>query len=514
MKSFQNLLEDQKKKQKKEQVAIAEAAQDYSIEIQHTEGLGQAFLKGGPSKTIAEGEPISNAAVSVITNFQADLDTIGDADYREFKQTVAKYKTLLGELPASYDKGRFSKREVDYIGKIVAPVIAELHPLTGLFTKVRFGFKDFLKQFKPLKLGERLLGNVPILGAKIRDIVEAKEAGEREIRRAEKVRGKDIAREARMSKENALMGFESDSSIDTLEGATREEAFKETPAHRIVSKEPRFKKGAQAEEQREELAEKQDDQFEENKNLFEVIAENTGRTVELLEEGEKGGGGGILDTVKDVATSPVGMVAGGAGGVMLAKKYGKKLKTMAKGAIGKGSKFVKGAARVGGRLFLQLLAAISVFDAASSAAAADEILGKEKEDLTVRDRASAGVGGLLEGLSFGLLKKDKIAKWLAGSGEDKVVEANVIPDAGEIKEATDTAPVKDLVNIASKRTVVRTTLETTGLENMLEKILPKSQNNTVISPNNTIQTANTTQVLPNLLNKNVDDTILALKSVY
>ena len=176
---------------------------------------------------------------------------------------------------------------------------------------------------------------------------------------------------------------------------------------------------------------------------------------------------------------------------------------------------VKGAARVGGRLFLPLLAAISVFDAASSAAAADEILGKEKEDLTVRDRASAGVGGLLEGLSFGLLKKDKIAKWLAGSGEDKVVEANVIPDAGEIKEATDTAPVKDLVNIASKRTVVRTTLETTGLENMLEKMLPKSQtNNTVISPNNTIQTSNNTQILPNLLNKNIDDTILALKAVY
>ena len=146
MESFQNLLEEQKKKQKKEQVAIAEAAQDYSIEIQHTEGLGQAFLKGGPSKTIAEGEPISNAAVSVITNFQADLDMIGDADYAKFKSTISKYKTLLGELPGSYEKGRFSKREVEYISKMVAPVIAELQPLTGVFTKVRFAFKVSKKE--------------------------------------------------------------------------------------------------------------------------------------------------------------------------------------------------------------------------------------------------------------------------------------------------------------------------------------------------------------------------------
>ena len=69
MESFQNLLEEQKKKQKKEQVAIAEAAQDYSLEVQTAEGLGETFLKGGPSKTIVKGEPISNAAVSIITNF-------------------------------------------------------------------------------------------------------------------------------------------------------------------------------------------------------------------------------------------------------------------------------------------------------------------------------------------------------------------------------------------------------------------------------------------------------------
>ena len=45
---------------------------------------------------------------------------------------------------------------------------------------------------------------------------------------------------------------------------------------------------------------------------------------------------------------------------------------------------------------------------------AGELLGKEKEDLTLRDRASAGAGGLVDFLSFGLLQKEKVAKFLAG----------------------------------------------------------------------------------------------------
>jgi len=537
MKSFQNLLETQKVSQKKEQVAIAEAAQDYSLEIQQARGLGESFLSGGPStgpkgSVIAEGAPISNAVVSIISNFQSDLDMIGDADYAQFKGTIDKYVSLLKELPGSSDKGRFSKREVAYISEMIAPVIAELQPLTGAFTKVRFAFKDFLKEFKPIKIAERLLGDFPVLGAKIKAAVAAEEEDGGELRRAEKAKGKEQARFARKKayggEDSGDLGYESIRDIAqevhhseeelVKESPTyKEEIAKETPAHRIVSKEQRFK-GTQAEEQREEVAAKQDDQFQENKNLFELIAENTGRTADLLRGGgmglggddDEGGGGGFL-------SGTTGTVAKAGAGLFLVNKYKKQLGKAAKGAVKKGGKFLKGAARVGGRLFLPVLAAISIFDAASAAASADEILGKEKEDLTVRDRASAGVGGLLEGLSFGLIKKDKIAKWLAGVGSgsaDKMIEPSDIPPTGE-GDIADTTPVKDLVNIASKRTVVRTTLETTGLENMLEKMFPKSpNNNTVISPNNTIQTSNNTQVYPDLLNKNIDETIAALKAVY
>ena len=71
------------------------------------------------------------------------------------------------------------------------------------------------------------------------------------------------------------------------------------------------------------------------------------------------------------------------------------------------------------------------------------------------------------------------------------------------------------VNIDSKRTIVRTTLETDGLENMLQKMIPSvPQNNTVVAPNNTIQNASNTTVLPKMTNRNLDETIYSLKNVY
>ena len=76
--------------------------------------------------------------------------------------------------------------------------------------------------------------------------------------------------------------------------------------------------------------------------------------------------------------------------------------------------------------------------------------------------------------------------------------------------------MKDIVNIDSKRTVVRTVLETDNLENILQKLLPENQmqNNTVVTPNNTINTASQTTVLPKMQSKNLDGTVLSLKNVY
>ena len=51
---------------------------------------------------------------------------------------------------------------------------------------------------------------------------------------------------------------------------------------------------------------------------------------------------------------------------------------------------------------------------------------------------------------------------------------------------------------------------------MLQKLLPEggSQNNIITAPNNTIQNANTTNVLGKMNTKNIDNTVVQLKNVY
>ena len=111
MADFQKLLSEQKQEQDKEQVAISEAAQTYALEIQKEQGLGQDFIKSAG---------ISNAAVSVVQNFQQDLDLIADADFTGFKDIVEKYKVLLSELEGNR---RFDNKqeELNSIGKTSNP---------------------------------------------------------------------------------------------------------------------------------------------------------------------------------------------------------------------------------------------------------------------------------------------------------------------------------------------------------------------------------------------------------
>ena len=109
MANFSELLKDQKEKQDKETVAISEAAQSYSLQIQKEKGFGQSFIKGDK-----DNDPISNAAVSVVQQFQGELDTIADNDFTYLKDLIAKYNTFFEELPKSIDKERFTAKEGDF----------------------------------------------------------------------------------------------------------------------------------------------------------------------------------------------------------------------------------------------------------------------------------------------------------------------------------------------------------------------------------------------------------------
>ena len=503
MANFQALLQEQKGKQDKEQVAISEAAQTFSLQIQKELGLGQSFIKK---------EGISNAAVTVVQNFQGALDEIADADFTRFKDIVETYKTLLGELEGSR---RFDNTEKEYITKIISPVLAEIYPLANAFTRVRFGLRDFVKQFKPLKLSARVFGGVPILGTAIQKKIERQEAGEQELRRAERKRGQDIARESRREIEEQIDGT---SPVSPAEAIMEEPMIEDKP---IVSKRTELAPQAQVaqskaskEEATEEQRAVEEDRFEEQIGLFEMIAESTYETNEnikkLLEVQEEvaedsDGGGSFLKTA-----------AGTAAGIGVAKKLSgkskaggivQKSKDAVKKGVSKAGRFAKGAVRGAGRLFLPLAAALAIFDTAASAAQADEVLGKKEEDLTIRDRASAGVGGLLEGLSFGLIKKDKVAKFLAGSNDDAGVDTSLVPNKSEAVQAAAEVGgnVKDMVNIDSKRTIIRTQLETSGMENMMEKLIEKMPpSNNVVNTNQQINSASTNNVLPDLSNKNID----------
>ena len=185
---FKSLLKEQKEKKQKEVISIAEATQNYALQIQKDEGFGQQFFKR---------EGISNSAVSVVQNFTNELDGIADASepYKNIKELLGKYNVLLKELPGSVKKDRFSEKEALYITKVVDPVLRELNSVTGPLLRTRLAFRDFIKQFKPIKIADRLFGNIPIVGGLIKRKIERQEAGEQELRSAERTKQREASRE-------------------------------------------------------------------------------------------------------------------------------------------------------------------------------------------------------------------------------------------------------------------------------------------------------------------------------
>ena len=65
---------------------------------------------------------------------------------------------------------------------------------------------------------------------------------------------------------------------------------------------------------------------------------------------------------------------------------------------------------------------MSIFDAAKGVADAGELLDKEDDELTFRDKASSGFAGFLSGLTFGLVDKKKMANKLAGTSGEPTIE--------------------------------------------------------------------------------------------
>lgn len=124
------------------------------------------------------------------------------------------------------------------------------------------------------------------------------------------------------------------------------------------------------------------------------------------------------------------------------KQTGKKIKNVGKvlkntkagskavGAVSKLGGFLKVGIRGLSKVAAPLAAGMALYDGVTGAMNADEMLGKKKEDLTVRDRIAGGAGGLLSGLTFGLVEASSIAKFVAADPKDP----DKTPEAKEAKK--------------------------------------------------------------------------------
>ena len=361
-------------------------------------------------------------------------------------------------------------------------MLLRLNFLTKLSTKLSLSFRDFKKELKPLKLAKRIgLTNVPIIGKKIERAIESEDRAE--------ARGLQMKRQLR--RKSAKADLKSDTSApQPMEGSPddKEDLAKRATAGSLGMdlSMPGF--GGDGEEQVEEERES-DKQFGLSSNLLEKIYEESKLTNELLGNNEKkstgllGGiaasllGGGAIATglaamklslansmrslvglppkavktpVGPVGTAPSktvpkgakmvtkagALTAAGASTTATAAMTKTNKGALVKNNVKKGAKIAgnvaKGAARVAGRVFLPLAAVMSIFDAASGVAQTGELLGKDEEDLTFRDKASAGFGGFLSGLTFGLIDKKKTANFLAGDSDAPSV-AEQHDDLGLVK---------------------------------------------------------------------------------
>ena len=122
----------------------------------------------------------------------------------------------------------------------------------------------------------------------------------------------------------------------------------------------------------------------------------------------------------------------------------------------------KVAGRLFGKLFLPLTVGMAVLDTGSGVANAGEILGKEGP-LTFRDRVAGGVGGVLDGLTVGMLNKEKIAKKIAAAPEEAIKKIAAAPEEAikKIPKVLNTSQKKsDILNAVTK--------ESQQLKNMVD----------------------------------------------
>ena len=473
--NFKSILKRQKEDESDPKFAISDSLQEYQSQLERSAGYtSQAKLNDAE---------IRQEIVNFVIDYSVvELDSLKGMDFDDAKTQQQTTEKTIKEYEGLFKKGIISEEELAYIQETVGKTNVELKKVLGLSTKLSLSFRDFKKELKPLKLAKRIgLTNVPIIGKRIERAIESEERAEqRGISAKRQLRRKETKGSLKQGggKSAGAKGGREEIAKDASAGSLGMDLMPDTADSGLADSED-------ATEQERES----DKQFDTSSGLLEKIYEEQKLTNELLggkKEDDKGffegiggallplaaltGLGGIITSSitglgSTLASSMRGMlglppkapkgpvgttskaVATGSGTKAVTttgtdKKDLKKTKvktgTVVKNNLKKGAKVagkVAGtAARIGGRVFLPIAAVMGIFDAAKGVAQTGDLLDKEEgEDISFRDKASAGFAGFLSGMTFGLVDKKKTAKYLAGGDKDGPTTMEAHDDLGLIE---------------------------------------------------------------------------------
>ena len=460
--NFKSLLKAQKKDESDPKFALSDALQEYQSQLEKSAGYtNQAKLNDAG---------IRQDIIQFVIDYPiVELDALKGMDFDDAKTSQLTTEKTIKEYENLRKKDIITEEELAYIQETVGKTNAELKKVLGLSTKLSLGFRDFKKELKPLKLARRVgLTNVPIIGKRIERAIESEERAEQ----------KGLSAKRQLRRKTAKGELKAGTSTPAAAGtsAGREDVAKRTVAKSIGVDSFQSEGAGGDSEDRVEQERESDAQFDTTSGLLEKIYEEALTTNELLGDKKKDDEG-FFSTLSDnllplaALTTLGGTIKGAitglgstlAGSVKSMLGFGKgkppvvtgtgkpgqkavkaaartgaattaatttaatknKTKNLVKENVKKGTKVagkaVKGIARVGGRIFLPLAAAMSIFDAAKGVADAGELLDKEDDELTFRDKASSGFAGFLSGLTFGLVDKKKMANRLAGTSDEPTI---------------------------------------------------------------------------------------------
>ena len=456
--NFKSILKRQKEDESDPKFAISDSLQEYQSQLERSAGYtSQAKLNKAE---------IRQEIVNFVIDYSVvELDSLKGMDFDDAKTQQQTTEKTIKEYEGLFKKGIISEEELAYIQETVGKTNVELKKVLGLSTKLSLSFRDFKKELKPLKLAKRIgLTNVPIIGKRIERAIESEERAEQ--------RGISAKRQLRRKEtKGSLKQGGKETGAGTSGG--KEDIAKRATAKTMATGDFKTEDGGGDSEEATEQERESDKQFDTSSGLLEKIYQEQVTTNELLGGKKKddegffegignallplaaltGLGGIITSSITGLGSTlagsmrsmlglppkapkgPVGakpkVLGTGTGTKAVTttgtdKKDAKKTKVktgnVVKNNLKKGAKVagkVAGtAARIGGRVFLPLAAIMGAFDAAKGVAQTGELLDKEEgEDITFRDKASAGFAGFLSGMTFGLVDKKKTAKFLAGDSD-------------------------------------------------------------------------------------------------